>query len=93
MIMADQLVDFLRNRKERAALPETDWEARQVAWVDSVKSLYELERQMPDTVTLLRNPDTTRSRWAVVVQRIPHLKTMPLDSETLKYTFERVMLA
>lgn len=44
--MADQLVDFLRGRKERASLSETDWEAKRVAWVEAVKSLYQLVQEM-----------------------------------------------
>jgi len=45
-----------------------------------------------DTVTLLRDQVEGNGGWTVVLQRIPHLKTVQLDRESLKYALERVML-
>ncbi len=44
--MADQLVDFLRSKKERASNPEIDWQAKKGAWVRSVEGLYGLIQEM-----------------------------------------------
>lgn len=152
--MADQLVEFLRARKEHAATSDLDWYAKRDRWVASVKSLYEVIKQLfaealasndvtvrsfevqvneeyvgqysipalelkvgnerveflpkgitifgatgrvdlrgdADTVTLLRDTDSVQSEWTVVLQRVPALRTAPLDSESLKYALERVML-
>ena len=45
-----------------------------------------------DTVTLLRDQEEVHSGWTVVLQRVPRLKTAPLDGESLKYALEKVML-
>jgi hypothetical protein len=45
-----------------------------------------------DTVTLVKDAATGESEWNVVLQRVPHRKTAPLDSESLKYALELVML-
>jgi hypothetical protein len=45
-----------------------------------------------DSVTLIRNPNGQTSEWAVVLQRVPHLKTVQFDRESLKYVLERVMV-
>jgi len=42
-----------------------------------------------DTVTLLLD---AKGEWAVILQRIPRFKTLPLDQKSLKYALERVML-
>ena len=44
--MADQLVDFLRSRKQQESSAEIDWQAKRDAWVRSVESLYSLIREM-----------------------------------------------
>jgi hypothetical protein len=44
--MGDQLVDFLRSKREQSAIPEIDWQAKKDAWVRSVESLYELIQEM-----------------------------------------------
>jgi hypothetical protein len=152
--MEDQLVDFLRIRKQQAASPEIDWQAKKDKWVRSVESLYAIVQEMlrdsiaskdvtirtfdtqvsedfigtysipvlemtvgtervefrpkgvtvigasgrvdirgeRDTVTLLRDPEEVTSGWTVVLQRVPRLKTVQLDQESLKYALERVML-
>ena len=152
--MEDQLVDFLRSRKEQAAGPEIDWQAKKDAWVRSVETLYELVQGMlsdsiaskdvivrtfemqvtedfigtysipvleltvgservefrpkgitvigaagrldirgeVDTVTLLKDTANADSGWTIILQRIPHLKMVQLDRESLKYALERVML-
>jgi hypothetical protein len=152
--MEDQLVDFLRTRKQQAANPEIDWQAKKDTWVRSVESLYAMVQDMlrvsiaskdvtvrtfytqvtedfvgtysipvlemtvgtervefrpkgvtvigasgrvdirgeRDTVTLLRDQAEVNSGWTVVLQRVPRLKTDPLDGESLKYALERVML-
>lgn len=152
--MEDQLVDFLRIRKQQAASPEIDWQAKRDTWVRSVESLYAAVQEMlrgsiaskdvavrtfdtkvtedfvgtysipvlemtvghervefrpkgitvigasgrvdirgeRDTVTLLRDRAEGNSGWTVVLQRVPHLKTVQLDRESLKYALERVML-
>jgi len=43
-----------------------------------------------DSVTLLLNAN---DEWDVVVQRVPHFRTEPLNQESLKNALERVMLA
>lgn len=43
-----------------------------------------------DTVTLLK--EANDGEWTVVLQRVPHRKTVQLDRESLKYALERVML-
>jgi len=150
--MADQLVDFLRNRKERAPGTEIDWQSKRDSWVRSVEGLYDLVREMLrpsiavedvvvrtfdvqmtedfigtysipvlelsvgservefrpkgvtvigaegrvdlrgacDTVTLLKVP--ANGGWEIVLQRVPHLKMVNLDRESLKDALERVML-
>jgi hypothetical protein len=45
-----------------------------------------------DTVTLIRDRADANSGWTVVLQRVPHLKTVPLDAESLRCALERVML-
>ena len=45
-----------------------------------------------DTVTLIKNTDKTGGEWSVVLQRIPHFRTVPFDEESLKDALERVML-
>lgn len=152
--MEDQLVDFLRTRKEQAPSQEIDWQTKRDTWVHAVESLYELVKEMlrdsiasrdvtvrtvdmqvtedfigtysipalelsvgnergefrpkgvtvigatgrvdirgdGDTVTLLRDKADVTSGWTVIVQRVPHLRTLPLDRESLKYALERVML-
>jgi hypothetical protein len=45
-LMADQLVDFLRNRKEHAPATEIDWQSKRDSWVRSVEGLYDLVREM-----------------------------------------------
>ena len=44
--MEDQLVEFLRSKKEHSPIPEIDWEAKKDAWVRSVEGLYELVQEM-----------------------------------------------
>jgi hypothetical protein len=152
--MEDQLVDFLRSKKEHAPIPEIDWQAKKDTWVRSVGSLYELVREMlrdsiasedvivrtldvevtedfigtysipvlvlcvgservefrpkgvtvfgatgrvdlcgeRDTVTLLRDTANADSGWTIILQRVPHLTTVKLDRESLKYALERVMM-
>jgi len=152
--MEDQLVDFLRTRKQRAAGQEIDWQAKRETWVRSIESLYALVREMlrdstvskdvtirtfethvtedfvgtysipvlemavgtervefrpkgitvigasgrvdirgeRDTVTLLKDLQDVETGWTVVLQRVPNLRTAPLDRESLKYALERVML-
>jgi hypothetical protein len=152
--MADQLVDFLRTRKQRATGQEIDWQAKSEAWVRSVEDLYAHVEEMLrdstvskdvsirrvdtqvsedfvgtysipvlemtvgaervefrpkgvavigasgrvdirgecDTVTLLKDQRGEKSGWTVVLQRVPSLKTAPLNQESLKYALERVML-
>ena len=150
--MADQLVDFLRNRKEHAPATEIDWQSKRDSWVRAVEGLYDLVREMlrpsiavedvivhtfdvqvtedfigtysipvlelsvgservelrpkgltvigaegrvdlrgaGDTVTLLKVP--AKGEWEIVLQRVPHLKMVNLDRESLKDALERVML-
>jgi len=45
-----------------------------------------------DTVTLVKNRDDAGGEWALVLQRVPHLRTAPFDQESLKHALERVML-
>ena len=152
--MEDQLVDFIRSRKQRTTGQEIDWQAKRDLWVRSVQELYALVEDMlrdstaskdvtirkfdtqivedyvgaysipvlemtvggervefrpkgvavigasgrvdirgeRDTVTLLRDQQDAKSGWTVVLQRVPSLRTAPLDRESLKYALERVML-
>jgi hypothetical protein len=152
--MGDQLTEFLRSRKEQAAKPEINWQARKDNWVRSVEGLYALVRKMlrksieskdvsvrtfemevtedyigtytipaleltvggervefrpkgvlvigaagrvdirggRDTVTLVKNTDKAGGEWSMVLQRVPHLRTVPFDQESLKDALERVML-
>ena len=45
-----------------------------------------------DTVTLLRDEVDFAGGWGVVIQRVPHLKKVDLDRDSLKFALERVML-
>ncbi len=45
-----------------------------------------------DTVTLLKDRADMNDGWSIVLQRVPQLKTVQLDRESLKYALERVML-
>src|SRR5260370_37753862 len=44
--MKDQLVDFLRSRKEQEASPPINWEAKKDRGIRSVESLYVLIQEM-----------------------------------------------
>jgi hypothetical protein len=147
--MANQLVDFVRAKKEKATSPELNWQAKKDSWVRSVEHLYDYVTVMLEdslsteevtrtpmtvtedfvgeysipmlelrignervefrpkgitvigaegrvdvrgeggTVTLLKDQ---QEAWSVVVERVPHFRTILLDNEGLKYTLERVML-
>ena len=152
--MGNQLVDFLRARKQQVTSQEIDWQAKKDIWLRSVKTLYGLVQEMlrdsiaskdvavrtfetqvtedfvgtysvpvlevtvgnervefrpkgitvigasgrvdirgeRDTVTLLRDERDLRSGWTVVLQRVPRLRTAPLDPDSLRYALETVML-
>jgi hypothetical protein len=47
-----------------------------------------------DTVTLIREKASTASsdQWKLVLQRVPNVVTRPLDSDSLKWALEHVML-
>jgi hypothetical protein len=152
--MKDQLVDFLRVKREKAARPIIDWQTRKHTWIRTVEGLYRLIQQMlqdsiashdvavrtfeiqvtedfvgtysvpvleitaggervefrpkgitlvgasgrvdmrgeRDTVTILADESEVNTQWTVVLQRVPRLKTAPLDRESLKFALERVML-
>lgn len=45
-----------------------------------------------DRVTLLRDQPDANSEWTMILQRVPALKTAPLDRKSLTYALERVML-
>ncbi len=45
-----------------------------------------------DTVTLVKDETDTNGGWTVILQRVPTLRTAPLDRESLKYGLERAML-
>ena len=45
-----------------------------------------------DSVTLVRDEQDVNSGWSVVLQRVPNLRTAPLDGRSLQYALERVML-
>lgn len=152
--MEDQLVDFLRSKKEQKANPEINWQAKRDTWVQSVEDLYNRVQEMlqdsivsgdvtvrrfdiqvseefigtysipalelnvgselvefrpkgvtvigavgrvdirgeRDTVTLLQNTEDVNNSWSVVLQRVPHLKMVQLDRQSLKDALERVML-
>jgi len=42
-----------------------------------------------DTVTLLKGPQDVETGWTVVLQRVPSLRTAPLDRESLKFALLR----
>src|SRR6266566_1887984 len=44
--MGDQLVDFLRARKQQATGQEIDWQAKKDTWLRSVETLYGLVQEM-----------------------------------------------
>lgn len=152
--MADQLVEFLRNRKEQASTPDIDWQAKKDRWVKSVQDLYNFIEEMlrepiaskdvtvnrfdmevtedyigsyiipalalavgnervefrpkgvtvigaagrvdvrgdRDTVTLVKDNPEADNEWTVILQRVPHFRTVALDRESLKDVLERVML-
>lgn len=152
--MGDQLVDFLRTRKQQGANREIDWQAKRDTWVRSVEHLYVVVKEIlrdsiesedvtirqfntqvtedfvgtysipvlemtvgnervefrpkgitvigasgrvdlrgeRDAVTLLRDQQDVNSGWTVVLQRIPSLRTAPLNRESLVVALERVML-
>lgn len=151
--MSDQLVDFLRTKRERATSPAIDWTAKRDAWIGSVQRLYEFVKELlrdsiqsgdatlrpfeievteefigtytipaleltvgnervefrpkgvtvigaagrvdirgeRGTLTLVKDkPDA--ERWSIVLERVPRLKTEPLDRKSFKLALERVML-
>ena len=152
--MADQLVDFIRSRKEKVSGPDLNWEAKRDAWVSSVENLYRQIQEMlrdsiasndltahthlievtedfigsyfipalelkvgrervefrpkgvtiigaegrvdirgeRDSVTLLKDVVNADSGRSVITQRVPHLKTVQFDRDSLTYVLERVML-
>jgi len=46
-----------------------------------------------DTVTLIKRAEENgNSEWTVVLQRVPHIRTAPLDRDSLKDALERAML-
>jgi hypothetical protein len=137
--MGDQLIDFLRSKREQAPGPGPDWQLKKDRWVQSVENLYRFIEEMlgdaiasedvtvekfnlhvtvggervefrpkgvtvigasgrvdvrgdRDTVTLLKDAPDIESGWTVVLHRVPHRTTVPLDRESLKDVLERVML-
>src|SRR6266853_1608377 len=149
--MGDQLIDFLRSKREQAPGPGPDWQLKKDRWVRSVENLYRFIEEMlgdaiasedvtvekfdvhvtedfggydipalaltvggervefrpkgvtvigasgrvdvrgdRDTVTLLKDAPDIESGWTVVLQRVPHRTTVPLDRESLKDVLERV---
>lgn len=148
------MTEFIR-RKEQAARPPIDWQAKRDELVQSVENLYSLVRKMlrksieskavsvrtfdmevtedyvgtytipalelsvgaervefrpkgimvlgaegrvdirgaGDTVTLIKRAEENgNSEWTVVLQRVPHIRTAPLDRDSLKDALERAML-
>jgi hypothetical protein len=45
-----------------------------------------------DTVTLVKDETDANGGWTVILQRVPTLRTAPLDRESLRYGLERAML-
>jgi len=45
-----------------------------------------------DTVTLIKDKPDQDSEWSVILQRIPQVKRVKLDRESLRYALERVMM-
>ena len=152
--MGDQLVDFLRSKREQAPGPGPDWQMKKDMWVQSVENLYRFVKEMlgdaiasedltvekfdvrvtedfiggyeipalaltvggervefrpkgvtvigasgrvdvrgdRDTITLLKDTPAVDTGWTVVLQRVPHRTTVPLDRESLKDVLERVMM-
>lgn len=45
-----------------------------------------------DSVTLLWDQHDVKVGWTVILQRVPSLRTAPLDRESLRYVLETVML-
>ncbi len=152
--MEDQLVDFLRTRRQAVTSQQIDWQAKKDTWARSVETLYGLVQEMlrdsiaseditirtfdtqvtedfvgtysipvlevtvgnervefrpkgitvigasgrvdirgeRDTVTLLKDEQEVKSGWTVVLQRVPSLRTAPLDRESLRSTRHRFRL-
>jgi hypothetical protein len=152
--MKDQLVEFLRSKKDQMTSPGTDWQAKKKAWIESVHGLYAQVEEMlkdskesgdvklqrrkmqitedfvgtysiprlelnvggervefrpmgvtvlgaagrvdvrgeRDVVTLLRQEVGAESKWIMILQRVPKLRTAQVDKETLKNVLEQVML-
>jgi hypothetical protein len=45
-----------------------------------------------DTITLFKDSAEPGNVWKVILQRVPKLRTVTLDAESLKHVLERVML-
>jgi hypothetical protein len=46
--MADQLTEFLRNKKEQSTRGEVDWEAKKAQWLTSLQRLYARIKDLMD---------------------------------------------
>jgi hypothetical protein len=152
--MGDQLIEFLRSKRDQSASTGTDWKAEKETWIRSVSAFYDQVEEMlresidsgdvtlrredmditedpvgtysiprlllsvggehvefrpmgltvigsagridirgdSDVVTLLREAQRSENGWTMVLQRVPTLRTAPVDRDTLKYALEQVML-
>jgi hypothetical protein len=45
-----------------------------------------------EVLTLIKEQAGDRNGWSIVLQRVPHFRTVPLDQESLTHALERVML-
>jgi hypothetical protein len=87
--MEDQLIEFLRTRKEQAPGPEIDWHAKKDTWVRSVNNLYALvEEILRDSIAskdvTVRTVDTQVTEDFVGTYSIPVLE-MTVGAERVEF--------
>src|ERR1017187_3216950 len=87
--MEDQLVDFLRVRKQYEASPEVDWQAKRDTWVRSVESLYSrVQEMLRDSIAskdvTVRTFDTQVTEDFVGTYSIPVLE-MTVGAECVEF--------
>lgn len=77
--MSDQLVEFLRTKRDRSPGPSPDWEAKRDSWIRSVGNLYRRVRDLlkdpiDEHVVTVREVDIEIAEELIGTYKIPALE-------------------
>lgn len=85
--MADQLVDFIRSRKEKVSGRDINWEETKDAWVRSVEGLYrDIQKMLCDSIA----SSDVKIRTFVVEVAEDYIGTYSIPVLELKVGMDRV---